>query len=1032
MEQNILELTFDNASFSTSQKQVLKGLDEVIKAAEKIEKTKISIGADASFKQLNAQIAAQTKQIQALQAANVKYIKSQEALTKADTAVIVQMQQEEKLLQEQIKTRKAATAEKDKSARASAAEQKQIDQLSNEYLQLNKAHQDAILRYRNLAIVKGEDNAATLEALKNANEMGAVLKRLDANLNIHNRNVGNYKSAFDGLGFSFTQVARELPSLTISFQQFALAISNNLPFVFDEVAKARTEIAQLSAEGKETPNLLTRIAKGLFSWQVLLSVGIALFTAFAKPITDFVTGLFNTNAAQEKAEKSAISLNQAYLELLKTQGELSALFGDKKSNRLLVLELELEKARQLNANTEKILEIEERLSKTRFLDAQKASDIYNQNIALIEQEIRTKQSAYNDLLLMAANDPENKDLTRKKEVLKTELDLLKERYRVGLDLQKEYTDAYLYREQVANQKTAYFAEERRKLDKFNAIQRAEISRDAAERLLQDEATTQNARIQAIKQSAQAEKNIAIANYNDVKNNTQSSKNDIIIAEKTKDEAIRQINLNSKEEIYKVNEDYRKRNLAAQKSALEAELSLDDLYNQMILEAELSSMKQQLEAQQRGVDNQITLENERYKQEKDRKGLTNEELESIEEIHQAKLTSIAAKATVDRLRLVTELQLKASANYAKDINTQEIEAFTQEINRLESQFDQKLITAKQYNEQLKTLERNYADQGLQSQLEALTKQKEILIRGKKDTTDINNQIAAVENIIAKKRVEKRKATTEELEALDKQVLNASIDLARETLNLFEAIATSQYEQEKNRLQELIDLSEERYNKEAENIRNSTLNEEQKANRLKILENEQQTRRRQYEREIREQNIKKAKAERVFQVFQIAGNTAIGITSALAQFPPNPILAGIIGAIGAVQIAKVLATPIPSYAKGTDNHPGGFARYGEAGPERVDEPGKHSYIVDQETIGYLPKGTKVTPLNPDDVNAAMSGGAQRMQEAVSNPSYFYDSGWDIAKWQMKNTEKLMNKIAKRPIRNTVLIKEGLNVNKVFGRA
>jgi hypothetical protein len=90
------------------------------------------------------------------------------------------------------------------------------------------------------------------------------------------------------------------------------------------------------------------------------------------------------------------------------------------------------------------------------------------------------------------------------------------------------------------------------------------------------------------------------------------------------------------------------------------------------------------------------------------------------------------------------------------------------------------------------------------------------------------------------------------------------------------------------------------------------------------------------------------------------------------------------------------------------------------------------VDQETIGYLPKGTKVTPLNPDDVNAAMSGGAQRMQEAVSNPSYFYDSGWDIAKWQMKNTEKLMNKIAKRPIRNTVVIKEGLNVNKVFGRA
>jgi hypothetical protein len=208
----------------------------------------------------------------------------------------------------------------------------------------------------------------------------------------------------------------------------------------------------------------------------------------------------------------------------------------------------------------------------------------------------------------------------------------------------------------------------------------------------------------------------------------------------------------------------------------------------------------------------------------------------------------------------------------------------------------------------------------------------------------------------------------------------IELARETYDLIRTLFTSNYDEERNRIQELIDISEQRYNREAENIRNSTLSEEQKANMLKILDNEQQTRRLEYDRKIRENNIKKAKQDRIFQAGQIIGNTALAVVGALAP-PPiglGPLLglplAKIVGSVGAVQLATLLATPIPSYAQGTDNHPGGFARYGEAGPERVEEPGKPSYIVDQETIGYLPKGTKVTPLNPDDVNVAMSGGAQ----------------------------------------------------------
>ena len=62
------------------------------------------------------------------------------------------------------------------------------------------------------------------------------------------RNVGNYASAWNGLSFSVQQVARELPSLAVSANTFFLAISNNLPILVDEIAKARKEYAAFKAE----------------------------------------------------------------------------------------------------------------------------------------------------------------------------------------------------------------------------------------------------------------------------------------------------------------------------------------------------------------------------------------------------------------------------------------------------------------------------------------------------------------------------------------------------------------------------------------------------------------------------------------------------------------------------------------------------------------------------------------------------------------------------------------------------------------
>lgn len=64
-------------------------------------------------------------------------------------------------------------------------------------------------------------------------------------------------------------------------------------------------------------------------------------------------------------------------------------------------------------------------------------------------------------------------------------------------------------------------------------------------------------------------------------------------------------------------------------------------------------------------------------------------------------------------------------------------------------------------------------------------------------------------------------------------------------------------------------------------------------------------------------KQAKADKIARMFAVVGNTAMGITAALATVPPNPVLAAIVGAIGAIQLGVIAAQPLPekqSYATG----------------------------------------------------------------------------------------------------------------------
>lgn len=155
--------------------------------------------------------------------------------------------------------------------------------------------------------------------LKNIESLDTKIKELDASMGVHTRNVGNYASGFNMLGFQIQQVARELPSLAYGPQIFFSAISNNLPMLADEIARAKKLVDELKKAGQTFTPVWKQIASSIFSWQTLLVAGVTVLTLYGKEITNWVASLFKGKTTIDASAAALERFNSAM-----AQGSVSA------------------------------------------------------------------------------------------------------------------------------------------------------------------------------------------------------------------------------------------------------------------------------------------------------------------------------------------------------------------------------------------------------------------------------------------------------------------------------------------------------------------------------------------------------------------------------------------------------------------------------------------------------------------------------------------------------------------------------------
>ncbi len=192
------------------------------------------------------------------------------------------------------------------------------------------------------------------------------------------------------------------------------------------------------------------------------------------------------------------------------------------------------------------------------------------------------------------------------------------------------------------------------------------------------------------------------------------------------------------------------------------------------------------------------------------------------------------------------------------------------------------------------------------------------------------------------------------------LNVASDAANKISDLIDAVYDKKIEKLDAEIEANTAAGEEEQARISELVEKKVITEEEGEARKRAAEAQTAKRNEELEK-------KKAALQHKAAVYQKANDLAqAGIATALAitQALPDLVLAAIAGSMGALQIATILATPIPQYAKGTDYHQGGMAIVGDGGRSEVVLFNGGAWLTpDTPTLVDIPQGAKVLP----DINA-----------------------------------------------------------------
>lgn len=1019
-------------------------------------------------------------------------IKEQTALSsvKAELSKLNRIENEGKELTEEQVARKRELINSEK-------EHKQIISGLNQVIQndikLNQAASGSMnemaqslskarIAYRNLT-EEERNSPFGQELLKSIQKTDLKIKEFDASIGNHQRNVGNYAGGFNTLQYSVQQVARELPSLTMSLSQFFLAISNNIPTLSDEIVKAKNANAALRAEGKKGVPVWKQLISSVFSWQTALVVGITVITAYGKEISNFFKALFGAK--------------QALIEV----SEVQRIFGENIAKDTIELDVMIDKLKNTTKGTEDY-------NKARM----KIIDKYGDYLKGQKDEIRNLEdldAAYKILTQSIIQNSIQKGLQEANSKMIEEYNKGMESALGGV-LEK-------FEEKYGKEKGA----EKFMTFKIGITSDDKELKDAAEKIFH-EFDFENSMSNPIGKSFKYIENHmrpVVNNIIRINNNLKDAQESSLIMEKTflkvfgtdtvkksdsllgKQQALRkeaellpestEEELKLKNKRLKQIDDEIKRlkelGIETDKQAKSREKEERKIHDYIIKlqERERNAYNQMLSLKEKegSEANKRIVQDERFSYE--------ERIEALNKYSEALKASVKTNAYAQIEKLIRETTIglgkdpdneKDRAEVAQKVSNQvllirqkealEIEKITEQSAKTQLQIEEdrvkkmlksiqeeadarsRAISGKESTE-YDYLAKDYK-KGLMSEEVYQSKKKAIsdkyaLIRFDEEQKMLEQQLNTfglkeeekndIERRLADNRLEYEKWVNEQEIAAAEALAEKKKELLQDVFNFGQQLIEQRFQNQLNALEEESEANDEWSEREKERIDRleeaGAISKEQADARKAVVDDQAAARENELENKRAEIRKKQAVFEKAIAVADIMRELASAIfkiqaeaaaaaaipfvgaalaAAALSQIPWITAMAG-------VQSATVLATPIPEYAQGTEDHPGGLAIVGDGGKsEMIIAGGKVFRTPSTDTLVDLPPHSVVLP----DFNAGMNT-LKAPDIHMSDRAISFEELSALLKEGNQKTDTLL-KMFRQNIKNELYARELNKVNRI----
>ena len=342
--------------------------------------------------------------------------------------------------------------------------------------------------------------------------------------------------------------------------------------------------------------------------------------------------------------------------------------------------------------------------------------------------------------------------------------------------------------------------------------------------------------------------------------------------------------------------------------------------------------------------------------------TGEDVFLIDEKYAKKKQELNERHASDQVQLIAE-----NAAHEQEIRDA---AYVMDTLALKKQLASKEITQQEYAELEYQLKLNYARKTTEAAIDALESELATANLSTDKREKLEEKLAKLKADLAQKEAEAEIEAINKVTKADEKAqkerqknLKKWLQTASQAVGTIGNLVSSIYDGQIQKIEEEREANEEKYDEDIERIENlaesGAISEEEAEARKRAAKERTEAKNAELEKQKQEMARKQAIWEKAASVAQAGIATALAITEAL----PNIPLSIVIGAMGAIQVATILATPIPSYAdgtKGNDRHPGGTALVGDAGKhEVIMYSGKAWITPDAPTLVDIPKGAQVFP-------------------------------------------------------------------------